>query len=152
MSTLTFFLTQKEKVMSEISYELLSKTHSRPIHHFQLVTKTMSQLIARSWLPGGEEIRSVLLSEDSAKILQMFKDNGIDIEEMFKTSRIEVDWSTFLGRIEDTTDPSEPLKLVIAYPPRPSDYNLSDSDLEDWVQNQDPKQKVPNHPYIPVTY
>ena len=138
--------------MSKISYNLLSKTHTRSVEHFQLVTKQMSQLIAKSWLPEGEQIRSALLSNDSAKILQMLKDNGIDVEELYKTSRIEVDWSTFLGRLEDTQDPLEPLKLVIAYPPKPSEYNLSDSDLEEWIQNQDPNQKIPTHPYIPVSF
>ena len=126
-----------------------SSTPSNPSQEdVQTITKKMSQLIAKSWLPGGEEIRKILLSNNSEEIKKMLKKHNISLE-LLGDIKIEVDWSTFLGRLEDATNS---LKLVIAYPPRPSEYNLSDSDIEEWVNNEDPNQKVPSHAYIPVTF
>ena len=127
-----------------------SNTQNITVGDLQLITKKMSQLVAKSWLPEGNQIRSILLSKDSAKIIQMFKENDIDVELL--CSSIEVDWSTFLGRLEDTLDNDNPLKLVIAYPPRPSEYNLSDDDLRGWVNDTNSDQKIPTHSYIPVTW
>ena len=139
--------------MAKLSFEHLCRRPPRKVEveDLQFVTKEMSQLIAKSWLPEGKEIREVLLSRDSDKILKLFRDHNIDIE-LFAISRVEVDWTTFLGSVEDTTDPEHPLKLVVAYPPKPDAFNLNDDDLRDWVNNDEPKQKVPPHPYLPVTF
>ncbi|MFQ4144869.1 hypothetical protein [Chlorogloeopsis sp. ULAP02] len=117
-----------------------------------LFSKKISQLIARSWLPGGEEIRSVLLSHDSEKIRKMFQENDIEIDILPDKTKFLVDWTTFIGSLEDTIDPEYSFQMVIAYPPKPSEFNLSDSDLKEWVEDNNDDNTKPTHPYIPVTW
>ncbi len=151
--------------MSQLSYEefvdisnqrdkgdrLAPVDQEKKVKTLQLMTKEISKLFAKSWLPEGKEIRKILLSGDDQKILQLFKDNGIEIEILGNID-IELDTDSFLGSLEDTRDNSTPLKLKLAYPPKPSDFNLSDSELEEWVNNENPEQIIPPNPYIPVTW
>ncbi len=37
----------------------------------------------------------------------------------------------------------------IPYPPRPAE--VTNEQLEEWVNNDDPEQVYPPHPYIPLT-
>ncbi|MFK8184539.1 MAG: hypothetical protein AB8B99_14290 [Phormidesmis sp.] len=132
----------------------------RPINHLYQLSKQISQLIAKSWLPEGESIREVFLSGDSDKIMKMLKEQNTDIDILGKQIIIEMDWDSFFGGLIDINNPihnrdsSEMeylFKLKIGYPPKPSEYNLSDADLEAWVAD-DGDCYEPNTPYIPVTW
>ena len=120
------------------------------------IVKEMSQLIAKSWLPGkeGEEIRKILLLNDSDEIKKLLKQEGI-YDKVFDATFFEVNWGSFVGYVMDTTHFDQPsMRFVwsIAYPPKPDEFNLSDADLKEWVKNDNPKQEYPTHPYIPVTF
>ena len=89
------------------------------------------------------------------RIWEMLENNGVDVGVFgdLENIKIEVSWDTFTGKFIDEGGGSSPnFTLVIAYPPKPSEFDLLNSDLEAWVQNKDEEQLVPNHPYIPVTY
>ncbi|NET46856.1 hypothetical protein [Okeania sp. SIO2B3] len=116
------------------------------------VTKKISQLVAESWLPKGEEIRKIFLSRNSKKILKMFKKKGIDIDFFGPSLKISIDTDTFTGYLEETRDNEPVFNLVISYPPKPSEFNLSDKELKEWVENDDSNQFVPDNLYIPVTF
>jgi lambda repressor-like predicted transcriptional regulator len=113
-------------------------------------TKKTSQLVAKSWLPKGKEIREILLSKDKEKILKLLEDEGIT--KILGEIDVEVVLNTFLGSLEDTGDPNTTFRLNLAYPPKPTDFNVSDTELEDWVDNENPQQIIPPNPYIPVTW
>ena len=110
------------------------------------LSRKMSKIVARSWLPVGKEIREAILSKDSDKIKKVFTDGGCDFS-FYPGYRVEVDLNNFEGNLEDLKQ-----TIVIAYPPRPSDFNLSDRDLQDWIDEEDPNISTPPHPYIPVTF
>jgi hypothetical protein len=164
ISALAIFRSSKKGEAMSISQEQFSKISTiafneeheerskLSVMHLKLISKKISQLVAKSWLPEGEEIKSVLLSNDSEKIQEMLQRNGIDIDILGDTTKFEVDWSTFIGSLEDSLDPNYIFRMVIGYPPKPSEYNLSDSDLVEWVNNTDDEQTKPTHPYIPVTW
>lgn len=139
---------QFSKIQPQGDNELFTKKDLRQL------SKQISQLIAKSWLPGGEQIRATFLSNDLEKIKEMFLDNQIDIKMLGvgEYTTIELDWSSFFGKLEESKDPKYTFKFVIAYPPRPSEYNLSDAQLNEWVKNNDENNYTPIHPYIPVTW
>jgi hypothetical protein len=110
------------------------------------LSKAMSQVVAKSWLPEGNDIRLALLSNDPEKIKKTFEDNGCDFSH-YEGYKIELDVNSFEGNLKDLKE-----TIVVAYPPRPSDFNLSDEDLRNWVNNTDPNQTRSGHLYIPVTY
>lgn len=66
----------------------------------QSMNKKMSQIIAKSWIPGGEEIRKVLLSGDSDQINKLFEDNGVAIAEIIGKVNIVVEWNDFVGKLQ----------------------------------------------------
>lgn len=120
----------------------------------RLLSKKISQLIAKSWLPEGEEIRSVFLSNDTERISEMLLENGINLKNLGvgEYTKLEVRWDSFFGSFEDLNDPPFIFRFILAYPPRPSEFNLSDSDLQEWVADADDDHKTPSHPYIPATW
>ena len=109
-------------------------------------SRDMSKIVAMSWLPAGKEIREAILSKDSDKIKKVFADLGCDFS-FYSGYKVEVDLNNFEGNLEDLKQ-----TIVIAYPPRPSEFNLSDRDLQDWIDEKDPNISTPPHPYIPVTF
>jgi hypothetical protein len=66
----------------------------------QSMNKKMSQIIAKSWIPGGEEIRKVLLSGDSDQINKLFEDNAVAIAEIIGIVNIVVEWNDFVGKLQ----------------------------------------------------
>ncbi|MEA5553436.1 hypothetical protein VB713_21080 [Anabaena cylindrica UHCC 0172] len=120
------------------------------ITELQKLNKKMSQIIAKSWLPGGEEIRQVLLHGNSEQINQLFEENGVAISETIGKVNIVVVWNDFVGKLQETTSGS--LNLVVAYPPRPSDFNLKDEQIQAWVDDHDDEHITPTAPYIPATF
>ncbi|MDJ0734538.1 MAG: hypothetical protein QNJ47_10810 [Nostocaceae cyanobacterium] len=117
------------------------------------ITKKMSQLIAKSWLPDGKEIKEIFLYGSQKDIQKMLKDNGIELPELGdQPTEIRIDWDTFYGKVEDKTIGGEKFwEWTIAYPPRPY-YDVTDEELKAWVNNDDPKTTVPETPYIPLTF
>ncbi len=110
------------------------------------LSRKMSKIVAKSWLPAGKEIREVILSNDSDKIKKVFEAGGCDFS-FYQDYKVEVDFNNFEGNLKDRKE-----TILIAYPPRPSDFNLSDRDLQDWIDEKDPNISMPPHPYIPVTF
>ena len=118
---------------------------------FGQLSKNISQLIAKSWLPEGEEIKKVLLHGSSEKIKDIFKENGVDFDEFFSpmTVNVNVDWDTFFGTLAEITGPGQPLEYNLPYPPRPME--VTDAQLNEWVNNSDPSTIYPPYPYIPLS-
>jgi hypothetical protein len=110
------------------------------------LSRKMSKIVAESWLPAGKEIREAILSDNSDKIKKVFEDRGCDFS-FYEGHKVEVDFNNFEGNLKDRKE-----TILIAYPPRPSDFNLSDRDLQDWIDEKDPNISKPPHPYIPVTF
>ena len=132
--------------------------NTNELNNLQLISKKISQLIAKSWLSNdedGKRIREVLLlpntPDKTGKIKKLLEDHGINIENL-GVAKIEVDWDSFFGSLKDTGDPQSPLTLVIAYPPRPTEFNITEEALETWVSDTDDSRLIPDHPYIPVTW
>ncbi|NEO52285.1 MAG: hypothetical protein F6K54_03825 [Okeania sp. SIO3B5] len=141
--------------MQKITYAQLDKLYnpqSRSSNDLRAVTKKISQLIAKSWLSDGEDIRKVFLSQDSDKILEMFQREGIDMGIFGPGLKVSIDTETFTGYLEETRDNQQPFNLVISYPPKPTEFNLSDQELREWVKNDDSNQLVPDNPYMPVSF
>lgn len=137
------------------TYILSSNANSRPsINDLYKISKQISQLIAKSWLDGGENIRETFLSGDSTDIKRMLEEHDIDINILGDETLIEMDWESFFGALIDSTNPSssEVFKLKIGYPPKPSEFNLKDSDLREWIEDDKDDNRYPKHPYIPVTW
>ncbi|WP_293121776.1 hypothetical protein [Okeania sp. SIO1I7] len=82
----------------------------------------------------------------------MFKKKGINTEIFGLSLKVSIDTDTFTGYLEETRDNQPVFNLVISYPPKPSEFNLSDKELEEWVKNDDSNQFVPDNLYIPVTF
>ncbi len=110
------------------------------------LSRIMSKVVAKSWLPEGKEIRAILMSKDGGKIRKLFEDNGCDFS-FYEGYSVELDVNNFEGYTNEGDR-----TIHVAYPPRPSDFNLSDTELRDWVNNPDPNQTNSGHPYIPVTF
>ena len=142
--------------MQRIKYAHIDKfcaLQSRTSNDLRLIAKQISQLVAKSWLPGGEDIRKVFLSEDSKKILRILKKEGIDLESFFGPSlEVRIDTNTFEGYIEEIRDSKQPFVFVISYPPKPTEFNVSDKELKQWVKNDNSNQFVSDNPYIPITF
>lgn len=104
---------------------------------FADVSKKISQVIAKSWLPEGQEEREILLEGNSRKIKKLFKKNDIDLDALMEPIPVNVviDTNTFNGSIEQipNTDPEKTLTVKIPYPPRPAE--VSDEELQQWVDD-----------------
>ena len=119
---------------------------------FAQQSKKISQLIAKSWLPDdpeGTQIKKVLIEGNSEKINEMLKKYGVDLEVIFHPLSIHVDWDTFFGKMAETTVGGGTWLYSLPYPPRPNE--VTDAQLTDWVNNQDPNQQFPPNPYIPLS-
>ncbi|NES63829.1 MAG: hypothetical protein F6K24_00230 [Okeania sp. SIO2D1] len=82
----------------------------------------------------------------------MFKREGINIEIFGPGLKVSIDTNTFTGYLEETRDNQQPLNLVISYPPKPTEFNLSDQELKEWVENDDSNQLAPDNLYMPVSF
>jgi hypothetical protein len=111
---------------------------------FLQASKKISQLIAESWLPEGEQIKKVLLSDDEEAIKELLKDKGIDLEGVFGIKTLFVNWDSFYGTITELG-----LAYYLPYPPRP--VVVEDYQLEEWVNNTEPNTLFPPYPYIPLS-
>lgn len=146
---------QRKRIFHQFLPALAEKYKDRTVEqHFKRlkqISKALSQLIARSWLPGGESIKHAFNHNDSKKIIEMIhKETGINLEEEFGEFELTVDWGTFLARAEQLFLYKEDyLLFTFPYPPRSSE--VTDEQLTNWVNNDNPDQEVPNHPYIPLT-
>ncbi|NEQ36406.1 MAG: hypothetical protein F6K40_09025 [Okeania sp. SIO3I5] len=142
--------------MQRITYAQLDTfctLQSRSSNDLRAVTKKISQLIAKSWLPDGEDIRKVFLSQDSKEILKMLKKKGIALESIFGPSlEIKIDTNSFEGYIEEVRNIQQPFIFVISYPPKPTEFNVSDQELTQWVENNNSNQFVSDNLYIPVSF
>ncbi len=120
-------------------------------------SKKLSQLIAQSWLQKdvegseGHEFRQILLRHNSEEIKDFLKNkHSINIDDLFQAVSdgpvdVKVSWDTFGGKTD------EELRLyVLPYPPRPSE--VTDAQLEKWVNDINPEQIFPLDPYIPLTF
>ena len=117
-------------------------------------SKKISQLVAKSLLPNdpeGAELRTALLENVSEKIKAAFKKYGMDFDEFASplSVKVTVDRSTLCGSIEEVEGPDQILKITIPYPPRSE--LVTDVQLTEWVNNDDPEQVYPPYPYIPLT-
>ncbi|MDF5715150.1 MAG: hypothetical protein PUP93_15015 [Rhizonema sp. NSF051] len=118
-------------------------------------SKKMSQVIAKSWLrndPEGAQIRQVILSGDTDQIKDFLKTKyNVEIESVLgpligSPVKINVDWDTFGGRTFEF--PSGGI-YVLPYPPRPAE--VTDTQLQKWIDDNDPSHQFPADPYIPLT-
>ena len=121
---------------------------------FAQLSKEISQLIARSWLPNdpkGADIKGALLKGDSEEIKTVFNKYGVDLDKFFSpmTVNVSVDWDTFFGTFSEVTGPEQPLEYNLPYPPRPME--VTDAQLSEWVHNSDPSTIYPPYPYIPLS-
>ncbi len=116
---------------------------------FRQQSKKISQLIARSWLPGGEDIKNTLLHGSSDDIKKLLRDNGIELDDFFGPLKVNVDWDTFFGSIKEIKDPDYEGIYNMPYPPR--GLEVTDEHLTEWVNNTDPNTINPPYTYIPLT-
>jgi hypothetical protein len=123
---------------NEISREFLNQS------------KKMSQLIAKSWLPNDPEaanIKKVLMSRNSDEIKALMKNYGIDPEGFLGPTKVVVDWNSYKGVL---TEEVGEMVYSLPYPPRPTE--VTDEQLEEWVNNTDPNTQYPTTPYIPLSF
>jgi hypothetical protein len=113
------------------------------LSEFQQASKKLSQLIAKSWLPGGEKIKAIFLSGDENQIKALLEETGIHLQD-FNVRHVLINWDSFYGRLDEMG-----LICHIPYPPRPSE--VTDPQLEAWVNDQNPNQVFPSTPYIPLS-
>jgi hypothetical protein len=111
---------------------------------FKAASKKISQLIAMSWLPGGEEMKEIFLSGDSEMIQKLLIAHGIDMTE-FEIKLIIVNWDSFYG---DMTERG--FVYSMPYPPRPQ--QVTDDQLAEWVKDNNPEELFPKTPYIPQSF
>lgn len=116
-------------------------------------TKTISQVIAKSWLSNdaeGAEIKKTLLYGTEEEIKKMMLSYGVDWDKLFGplTVKIRVDWDTFFGNFKEIAGLDEPLQINIPYPPKPAE--LTDQQLTDWI-NDESDAIYPTTAYIPLT-
>ena len=124
------------------------------LNSFGQLSKKVSQLIARSWLPKdpeGADIKGALLKGDSEEIKTVFKKHGVDLDEFFSpmTLNVKVDWSAFCGSLVEVTGPKQLLEYNLPYPLRPME--VTGAQLSEWVNNSDPSTVYPPCPYIPLS-
>jgi hypothetical protein len=116
--------------------------------------KKLSQLIAQSWLPGGEYIKEQLCGTQD-QVLELLVVEDILTEEEAKYTRIEVDTNPpeppYLGSIKEGLPPYL-LNLYIPYPQRPTE--VKDEQLMSWVNSEissEPLSPFQINPWIPYT-
>ncbi|MDF5718317.1 MAG: hypothetical protein PUP93_31730 [Rhizonema sp. NSF051] len=102
--------------------------------------KRLSQLIAKSWLPGEEKLKHQILQDPKNALAE----NGIDIPEGVE---VVADTRSFNCSIvpDERQDWPEKIIFKLSYPPRPAE--VTDEQLSDWVEG---KVEQPA-PYIPLT-
>ncbi len=126
------------------------------------LTKVLSQIIARSWLPDDpiaarwkEALNFGRQDEIKAIINGVLREKGYEFTmENILGENIEiiVDWGSFIADFEVVAIDEEPVVLFrFPYPPRPSRDELKDQDLAAWWENKDSEQVIPHIPYIPLT-
>jgi hypothetical protein len=122
--------------------------------------KKLSQLVAKTWLPNvypeGAEFRAILLSkkesgEKTKEIKEFLKKHDIDIDGILGSAiggpiDIQVSWDTFGGTIGEIQGRGP---YMLPYPPRPSE--VTDEQLESWINDNNPNNPFPHDPYIPLT-
>lgn len=140
-------------------------------------SRLLSQLIAKSWLPGDEarQIREIFTSfstgHDDSDLKQLltgkkknlwptriFEDDEIDLY------RFEITWDSFEGSLEDKTQAiakqTPPyFTLVLPYPPRPAlgEFTVTEHQIQEWVDSQPQEvngviqDPFPSYPYLPTT-
>ena len=67
---------------------------------------------------------------------------------------LDVDLNSFHGALEDPTkNAPELFKFVIPYPPRPQlgELTVTTNELEEWVENKEPRKFFADNAYIPTT-
>ncbi|MEC4813941.1 MAG: hypothetical protein SAK29_11810 [Scytonema sp. PMC 1069.18] len=122
-----------------------------------VISKKLSQLIAKSWLPNdpeGAEFRQIILRGDSEEIKNWLKNHDVDLEGFFQVSiNIEVSWETFVGTLKETTAmgrlSTRSNTYTLPYPPRPA--VVTDEQLEKWINDTNADNKFPLDPYIPLS-
>lgn len=112
------------------------------------LSRDMSKVVAKSWLPEGKDIRAALLSQDQDRIKKAFTDNGCDLS-FFSDHFFKLDFTAIQGSIG--TD-EKPPTIYCAYCPKPTEFNVTDDDIRNWVEEPDPNKVAPDNPYIPVTF
>jgi hypothetical protein len=112
------------------------------------LSRDLSKVVAKSWLPEGEDIRVELLSQDQDRIKKIFIDNGCDLS-FFSDHFFQLDFAAVQGSI--VTD-AKPPTIYCAYCPKPTDFNVTDDEIRKWVNEPDPNKIAPDNPYIPVTF
>jgi hypothetical protein len=111
--------------------------------------KILSQLIAQSYLPGGEGIRSILTG-DQHGIRWLLRREGVLTEAEAKYSRFDVDPQPpgpppFVGRIEEDRDPKTHEILIWKIPLPIRSKELTDEQLTSWLAT--PQDSEPWEPY-----
>ncbi|NEQ75795.1 MAG: hypothetical protein F6K23_23780 [Okeania sp. SIO2C9] len=98
-------------------------------------------------IPG--EVLCTVFATPIGYVFPIFEKIAID----FKLVSFEIDTGIFNGWITDP-DPNSPhmLTVVIAFPPRPalSDATVTNTELEDWIDNRSPVKFMSENPYIPT--
>jgi len=119
--------------------------------------KKVSQLIAKSWLPGGEEYKQIFLEKKSDEIKKLFRDNEIfddeDDAKCFETIKVETKFDSppYVGSLQlKKTKERDPIQFTLIIPyPDPKPPQLTDEVLEQWVNNDDQELDPPD--YIPYS-
>jgi hypothetical protein len=145
-STKFFF----DKGIKEITLDILSnETYLRgiepPENYLSILNKKISQLIAKSWLPGKEEIREILIGEDQNKIRKLFVEEKILGETDAEHTSFDVDLNPvadpeethikYSGSIVEDRKTGDLIEWVfkIPYPPRPE--QVTDGMLYEWIES-----------------
>jgi hypothetical protein len=117
---------------------------------FLQFSKKTSQIIAESWLSSGSQIQQALLSGTSEDIKRVFAAKGMNIDEFFHPFRVKVTvcWNCFFCNLMEEPNNSGTIILSIPYPPRPN--GIEDSELQEWVNDNDREVHFPSIPYIPM--
>lgn len=132
------------------------RNHTDKKHPLDLLerNKKLSQLIARSWLPGGEHIKEQLCGTQE-QVLKLLVVEDILTEEEANYTRVEIDPNPpgppYLGTLDEGLPPYL-LNLYIPYPQRPTEVN--DEQLMSWVNselNSEPLSPFQISPWIPYS-
>lgn len=98
--------------------------------------KKISQLIAQSWLPGGEQIQEQLCGSEE-QVLNLLVVENILNETEAKYAHVKVDLNPpgppYVGSISDGPPPHL-LILYIPYPKRPTE--VTNEELRTWVNSE----------------
>ena len=139
---------------------MMQHAHSGSGTHATLTgedAKKLSQLIARSWLPTeeGKAIKKIFNSGDTTQIVEVIKKYaGIDLKTLLgENLLVTVDWGSYLAEIEEVYLGGQDFRSVLRfpYPPPPPKDEVTQQELQDWVNNTDPNQIVAPFPYIPLS-